>query len=106
MAFTKAHLYNELDLKASYFAKAISHPARIGIIRYLCKNGSCTVEELMELHPLSQPSVSQHLGILRRANLIVYKEVHPYTYYNVNKENVKLLKKHLKSCVHTFKCSR
>lgn len=102
MAFTKAHLYNEFDLKASHYAKAISHPARIGILRQLSKSGVRTVEQLMKMHPLSQPAMSQHIAILRKANLVSFKEKYPYTLYSVNKENMRQMKKQLKSCLLTF----
>src|SRR5688572_9057572 len=102
MAFTKAHLYNDIDLRASLLARAISHPARIGILRQLSKQGVSTVEELLAMHPLSQPTISQHLKILRKAGLVSYKEVYPYCYYSLNKESARNLKKYLKICLTTF----
>lgn len=102
MAFTKAHLYNDVDLRASLLARAISHPARIGILQQLSKEGVRTVEELIERHPLSQSTISQHLKILRKASLVCYKEVYPYTYYTLNKENARKLKKAMKICLTTF----
>lgn len=96
MAFTKAHLYEENDRLTSYFAMNIGHPARICILRKLHTSGSCIVEELMHAHPLSQPSISQHLKILRKAHLVDFVEIFPHTYYSINKKNYKKFKSQLK----------
>ena len=95
MAFTKAHLYAENDQITSHLAKAIFHPARIQIIRKLHKHGTCTVEDLSELHPITQPSISQHLRILRKVHLVTCIEKFPYTYYSLDKEMFRKFKKHL-----------
>lgn len=99
MAFNKAHLYNKFDICTSHFMHAISHPARICIIRQLSKRGPCTVEELLVNHPLSQPTLSQHIEILRKANLVLYREEYPYVIYSINKVELRKLKKHMKQCL-------
>lgn len=86
MAFTRAHLYSEDDQQTSYYAKAFCHPARLAILRKLKRDGPCTVEELTRHNPLSQPTISQHLEILRRMNLVEYREAYPYVYYTTNKK--------------------
>ena len=102
MAFTKAHLYDENDQITSHFARAVFHPARIEIIRKLRTHGTCTVEELSEPHPIAQPTVSQHLGILRKAGMITCVEKCPYTYYSLNKRMFKRFKKHLMTFLRTI----
>lgn len=84
MAFSRAYLYARHDQKTSHFAKAICHPARLNILRKLYLDGPCTVEALKKQQPLSQPSISQHLKILRELDLVTFKEVCPYTYYRLN----------------------
>lgn len=95
MAFTRAHLYPETDQIISYFAQAISHPARIAILRQLYGSGPTTVENISKMHPLLQPTLSQHLKILRKAQLITCHEKFPYTIYQIDKKNYNKLKRYM-----------
>ena len=97
MAFTRSHLYNDRDQETSFFFKALGHPARLMIIRKLNKDGSCTVGDLHKWHPISLPALSQHIGILRRAHILDFREKYPYTYYSLNPKNYKKVKRVLKS---------
>ena len=51
-------------------AKAISHPARISILKILAKKENCNCNDLVEMLPLSQSTVSQHLKELKDSGLI------------------------------------
>lgn len=50
--------------------KALSHPARLAILQTLSRRGSCICGEIVDVLPLSQATVSQHLKILKDAGLI------------------------------------
>jgi DNA-binding transcriptional ArsR family regulator len=54
----------------SRYAKALSHPARIAILRLLIKKNACICGDIVEELPLSQSTVSQHLKELKKAGLI------------------------------------
>ena len=41
MAFSKAEEFEEKDILAARFAKALSHPARIAIVRLLANHNAC-----------------------------------------------------------------
>ncbi len=92
MAFTKDYLYDPTDQEISLFAKALSHPARLSILRMLNIDGTCSVEKLSMSHPLSQPSISQHLRILRKSGLVGCKERTPYTDYWLDREYFQRMK--------------
>jgi ArsR family transcriptional regulator len=51
-------------------AKALGHPARVAIVRFLMKRSSCVCGEIVEMLPLAQSTVSQHLKLLRDAGLL------------------------------------
>ncbi|HZV71182.1 MAG TPA: helix-turn-helix transcriptional regulator [Saprospiraceae bacterium] len=102
MAFTKNYLYDPEDQQASQFAKALSHAARISILRTLHQFGTCSVETLSSTQPLSQPSISQHLRILRNAQLVICKEKTPHTYYSLDGKNFKIMKRKLKLFLDSF----
>ena len=50
--------------------KALSHPARLAILQTLAKRGTCICGEIVDVMPLSQATVSQHLKVLKDAGLI------------------------------------
>ena len=50
--------------------KALAHPVRIGLLRRILRAEPC-VSELQNSLGQSQPSISQHLGVLRDRGLIV-----------------------------------
>jgi ArsR family transcriptional regulator, arsenate/arsenite/antimonite-responsive transcriptional repressor len=52
------------------FAKVISHPARIAILNTLAARQTCICGELVEVLPLAQSTVSQHLKELKSMGLI------------------------------------
>jgi DNA-binding transcriptional ArsR family regulator len=90
MAFSKTTLYPKEPQLISGFAKALGHSARITILRQLSHVEKHTVEELQKEHPISQPTMSDHLRILRAAHIVHYREKFPFTYYWLNRENLAL----------------
>lgn len=52
------------------FAKVISNPARLAILRYLAEAKSCISGDISDFLPLSRTTVSQHLKELRTMGLI------------------------------------
>jgi ArsR family transcriptional regulator, arsenate/arsenite/antimonite-responsive transcriptional repressor len=51
-------------------AKALGHPVRVQILRFLMDREECMAGEIVEELPLAQSTVSQHLKVLREAGLI------------------------------------
>ncbi len=60
---------NELQELAN-FAKVISHPARLAILKYLAETKTCISGDISDHLPLSRTTVSQHLKELRDMGLI------------------------------------
>jgi ArsR family transcriptional regulator len=52
------------------FAKALAHPARLAILQTLAERGTCICGEVVEVLPLAQSTVSQHLKALMVAGLV------------------------------------
>jgi DNA-binding transcriptional ArsR family regulator len=50
--------------------KALGHPARIAIMEHLISVDSCICGDIVNVLPLAQPTVSQHLKELKNAGLI------------------------------------
>jgi len=51
-------------------SKALGHPARIRIIEHLRTVDRCICGQIVNILPLAQSTVSQHLKILKQARLI------------------------------------
>lgn len=83
----KAQLGSEYNEIAD-FAKALSHPARIKILRLLTDKQRCMCGEIVDELPLAQSTVSQHLKELKRVGLISGEIEGPKTCYCINYEKL------------------
>ncbi|HMQ69520.1 MAG TPA: metalloregulator ArsR/SmtB family transcription factor [Ignavibacteria bacterium] len=70
MAQNKKEEFKKSDLELADFAKAISHPARVAILKTISKKNMCICGEIVDVLPLSQSTVSQHLRELLKAGLL------------------------------------
>lgn len=70
MGVSKTTVFNTKQNKMAAYAKALAHPARIAIIQHLLEKKSCICGDLVEVLPLSQSTVSQHLKELKRIGII------------------------------------
>ncbi len=89
-------------------AKAISHPARIIILKHLSKQNACYTGDLLEILPLAQATVSQHIKALKNVGLITGEVNPPKIKYCINQEKWEEAKKLFDSIFeqdfHKFKC--
>ena len=70
MAIHKREAFNREEQDLAIFANALSHPARIAILKLLAEQPGCICGKMVELLPLSQSTVSQHLKELKNAGLV------------------------------------
>ncbi len=70
MAYSKKELFSSQEVEISKIAKALSHPARVKILNILVDTNVCMCGDIVELLPLSQSTVSQHLKELKQAGLV------------------------------------
>ncbi|MCK6263387.1 metalloregulator ArsR/SmtB family transcription factor [Vibrio sp. ZSDE26] len=86
---TKQELVQEKNLAT--LSKALSHPARIRILKILLTldnlNG-CLNSDLVSELGLAQSTVSEHLRILKQAGFITAEPIPPRMCYSVNREKV------------------
>jgi DNA-binding transcriptional ArsR family regulator len=88
MALAKKNDFPDKDVQFADWCKALSHPARITILRILAKKSGCMCGELVLDLPLAQSTVSQHLKALKEAGLIQGEVVGPQSKYCMNKKNI------------------
>lgn len=70
MAVSKKGLFGKKETRLANLAKALSHPARIQILRSLVCKDMCNCCDMVEKLPLAQSTVSQHLKALKELGLI------------------------------------
>lgn len=67
------------------FAKAISHPTRVAIMFFLAEsNDDCFFSDIHDVLNIAKPTLSQHLGELKKAGLVLAEEFPPRVKYRVN----------------------
>jgi len=74
---------------------ALSHPARLSILRYLSGNGACCCGEVVQQLDLAQSTVSQHLKVLVDAGLVRFEPERPRSRYSVDAAEVTKLSRAL-----------
>lgn len=75
--------YTSDDEEVARVAKAISHPARVKILRLLEPGPSRSCDEIVREMPIAQATVSQHLKVLSAAGLIRGRRDSLRVYYSV-----------------------
>jgi ArsR family transcriptional regulator, arsenate/arsenite/antimonite-responsive transcriptional repressor len=70
MAIHKKEAFEASDRALADMAKALAHPARVAILKELARRNTCVCGEIVEVLPLAQSTVSQHLKELQQAGLI------------------------------------
>lgn len=70
MASPKLTAFGTEENELAELAKALGHPARIAILKELARRNVCVCGEIVEVLPLAQSTVSQHLKELKAAGLI------------------------------------
>lgn len=84
MAIHKKEEFTLKEQDLADFAKALSHPARIAILKILARRNECICGEIVEVLPLAQSTVSQHLKELKNAGLIDGTVDGPRSCYCIN----------------------
>ena len=74
----------ETDAEFARLAAALGHPARVAIVRFLKERGVCICGEIVQVLPLAQSTVSQHLKTLKEAGLVQGETDGPRSCYCIN----------------------
>ncbi len=78
--------------RLAQFAKALGHPTRVKILNLLENQSCCFTGDLVDILPIAQSTVSQHLKELKNAGLIQGEVNPPKVKYCINQENWNIAK--------------
>jgi DNA-binding transcriptional ArsR family regulator len=70
-----------MSVRANHVFKALSDPTRRAIFEGLSRDGEQTVHALTRRAGISQPAVSKHLTVLKRAKLVRHRREGRETHY-------------------------
>ncbi|HQW06922.1 MAG: winged helix-turn-helix transcriptional regulator [Flavobacteriales bacterium] len=70
MGTAKLDEFTVRDNRIARYAKALGHPARVAILKFLITKKNCVCGDIVDVLPLSQSTVSQHLKELKEVGLI------------------------------------
>lgn len=70
MGITHTEKFTTEQNNLAAYAKALGHPARIAILQHLLATQQCICGDLVDVLPLAQATISQHLKELKNAGII------------------------------------
>jgi DNA-binding transcriptional ArsR family regulator len=88
MAINKKQEFTLSENQIASFAKALAHPARVAILKKLADCDKCICGDIVDVMPLSQSTVSQHLKELKNSGLISGTISGPASCYCINWKNL------------------
>lgn len=106
MAQNKKSEFTRKDQIVADFAKVLSHPARVAILKVLAKKGTCICGEIVEVLPLAQSTVSQHLKEMKEAGIITGEVEGAKSCYCIDWNVLKEAWEALQSMVNDLEISR
>ena len=98
--------YEEHEEQLARFAKAMGHPTRIVILKFLVSQHCCFFGDIHEVLPISKATVSQHLSELKDAGLIQGEIFPPKVKYCINPENWEHAQKLFHDFLSSYDCSQ
>lgn len=79
-------MYSKVFNDHAELLKAMAHPKRLEII-HLLRNQSLSVSDIQAMLDLTQANLSQHLQILREANVVSTKKMGKQVFYKLSHRN-------------------
>jgi DNA-binding transcriptional ArsR family regulator len=70
MGITKTIGFTDETNEMAEILKALGHPARLEIVKFLMTSSSCICGDIVDVLPLAQSTVSKHLSELKKVGII------------------------------------
>ncbi len=88
------------------FCRALGHPIRVEIIKILLDKGECISGDLADSFDKAHSTISEHLKVLKDANLVIGTIDGPKRCYCVNPEAFKDMKQLINMLIFDPECCR
>ncbi len=83
------------DERLAILLHALGNPMRLAILHYITNHPGCICNDLVLRFDRAQATVSQHLAMLRKANVLVAERDGQATCYWVDAEQISWLQRHI-----------
>lgn len=74
--------------KAAVTLKTIGHPVRLKIVEILDQHSQLTVNEMLKWLDVDQATLSKHLAVLRKKNILKSEADKNYRYYSIQHPHI------------------
>lgn len=101
---SKVELFDRTLQETASLFKALGHPARLAILRYLAETKVCISGDISEELPLSRTTVNQHLKKLKAAGLIQGDIAGVKVNYCLKPERIEILRNIIDSFIDDLHC--
>lgn len=95
---------NQTELAS--FCKALAHPIRVEILKILLEKGECLSGDLAENFDKAHSTISEHLKVLKDADLVLGTIDGPKRCYCVNPDALKQMKQLINLLIFDPECCR
>lgn len=82
----KKEKYPQNQITFSRYAKALSHPSRLLILKFLEITQTSSFGTISSVLPISKASTAQHLTVLKDSGLVICESNPPHVIYSLNME--------------------
>jgi DNA-binding transcriptional ArsR family regulator len=105
MVQSKTELFTPELTETARLLKALSHPARLRILKFLGETSACITGDISEDLPLGRTTVNQHLKELKEVGLIQGHVEGVKTNYCLNPEKIMALKNTMNEFIDSLNTS-
>jgi ArsR family transcriptional regulator, arsenate/arsenite/antimonite-responsive transcriptional repressor len=88
---------DERSHELAAMCKALAHPARVAILELLIERNTCICGDIVDVLPLAQSTVSEHLRVLKEAGFIRGEIDGPRVCYCINHDALRAFRAHISS---------
>jgi ArsR family transcriptional regulator, arsenate/arsenite/antimonite-responsive transcriptional repressor len=81
------------DIEGLY--KALADESRMKILFMLVEMGDCCVRDIQQVLKVPQPTVSRHLGYLKKMGLVDNSRKGKWNYYSIARHQSEIVKQHI-----------
>ncbi len=104
MPKAKVELFDKELQESAVLFKALSHPARLAILKFLSETNSCFTGDISNELPLGRTTVNQHLNELKRSGLVQGHITGIKTNYCLNPSVINQLKLVMENVINGLNC--
>lgn len=106
MGISKSEYFSKQQNEMANLLRAMGHPARIAIIEHLLQVNTCICGDIVNVLPLAQATISQHIKELKKVGIIKGKISGNSMCYCLNEKSIKQIETYFYTIQQTIKANQ